>query len=130
MRIYCQKCGQPTEYSGASAKPKFCSHCATGFGETTYTLSANKSVPKHKSKAGFELDIGPQVTPGLSRLEVDIDVEKPHGIKMSDLAGTGSDVNNEEAMTNLPLPEMSTEEFLKSFKEEAGAIREKKRKDG
>jgi len=133
MRIYCQKCGQPSEYSGALGKPKFCSHCGTPYGVTNYRLDAaketppvskaNKPNPIVEAQIDYEDDI-PNI-PNISKLDFDIDTsfEEPRSVTIGDLAGSESMINADEP--RLPDPDMSSEEFLQSFQKEAGSLRPK-----
>jgi hypothetical protein len=61
----------------------------------------------------------------ISKLEVDIDTtrEKSNTVTIGDLAGSQSMINPDEP--RLPDPEMSSEEFLESFRKEAGTLRRK-----
>lgn len=128
MRIYCQKCGQPTEYSLHGGKPKFCSHCAESFGTANYHLDASieKPILPKDTRAFLDLEEDSHYDgSNISKLEVDIDTtrEKSNTVTIGDLAGSQSMINPDEP--RLPDPEMSSEEFLESFRKEAGTLRRK-----
>lgn len=42
-KLYCEGCGQPTEYS--LSKPKFCAHCGSGFEVTVARASCSSPAP-------------------------------------------------------------------------------------
>ena len=74
MRIYCQKCGNGTEYS--FDKPKFCSGCGSGFSIELSTASKIiKSAPRI-TQIDEEEEIATERVPNISKLEFDIDIKR------------------------------------------------------
>jgi hypothetical protein len=137
MRVYCQKCGQPTEYSIQGGKPKFCSHCGQSYGVSEYHLdatkgskSASKSAPEeHKPIIQLEEEFPDDAVyvPDISKLQIDIDTthERPPQMTIGDLAGSKIDGVKDEPRLGTPESNMSSEEFLQSFQKEAGSLRPK-----
>lgn len=55
MKRYCQKCNQPTEYTGA--KPKFCSSCGSAYdGSSMKTKKATPEMDKEMEDDMMEQD--------------------------------------------------------------------------
>ncbi len=122
MKVYCRKCGGPTEYT--LNKPKFCAAC----GQSLFTSgSKNENIPP-KQKVSEHTALPTETTddervPDLAGLDIDIDVPRAQGYKFGDVLGSSP---TEERWTNNNenIPKQSKEDFLKQFKKEAGSIRD------
>ena len=76
MKIYCQNCGKPTEYT-AMNKPNFCFNCGSAFGGGGVSNAA-QAQPEAQvlSRDGLEDEDEVSSVPNLGKLLVDIDVER------------------------------------------------------
>lgn len=116
MKIYCQKCGNATEYS--FDKPKFCSGCGSSF-----TISASaipkvvKSTPKF-TQIESEEEISDEKVPDISKLEFDIEINSNKGAKLNSLLGTHNGQSPEE--TYRSAQGINKADALEAFKREAG----------
>tara|TARA_Y100000593_G_scaffold54109_1_gene101226 strand:+ start:2702 stop:3106 length:405 start_codon:yes stop_codon:yes gene_type:complete len=127
MKIYCKKCGAPTEY--ISAKPKFCATCGEPLSAVASQIQSIDQRPQKVEKprkdqiTAFEIQEEPAETesiPNMQGLDVDIETGKVQGVQFGDVLGSaeGSERFNRE-----PDQQMSPEQFARDFKREAGSIR-------
>lgn len=137
MRIYCKKCGAPTEY--LSNKPKFCSSCGLSFSAKKESVTPlppkqeeeRQHPPKNPIPAFIiedeeNYDEGIQDSVNVNNIQgLDIEIEKNQnqGIKFGDALGTASGGGEGDKFIRDPDPDVTEEQFLKQFKEEAGSIR-------
>jgi hypothetical protein len=105
-KIYCSNCGNPIQYS--DIKPNFCQKCG-----------ANINSGKVQAVAKPEIEIVQEVRPRVNNLNWDIEIQKPKGQKLKDLARGEKDNNLQPRNTE----GLSKEEFLKQFQKEAGTLR-------
>lgn len=129
MKLYCQSCGTPHEYS--IKKPNFCQGCGFQFNKTIAKVA---ETPVIKPKFAIEADDDddeyeeaqnqPDSVPDIKDLDVDIEVTPQRGIKLGEIAGTAGGSEKFERENESPV---SKEDFLKEFKREAGSIRPNKR---
>ena len=90
MKIYCQNCGKPTEYS-AMNKPNFCFNCGSAFGGgVSNATQVQQEAQIHPSVSLEDADEVDSV-PNVSKLQYDLDVEQVSAIKMQNLMGTAQD---------------------------------------
>jgi len=107
-KIYCSSCGNPIQY--ADVKPNFCTKCGCN-------LTSGK-VAQNQVKVEPEIEIIQK--PSISSLNWDIEVTKPKGEKLKNLAkGEKSPAFQRDADES----SLSKEEFLKQFQKEAGTLR-------
>jgi ribosomal protein L37E len=126
MKIYCRKCGAPTEY--ISARPKFCSSCGLSVSASEEKAKQQPEKPKPKRKdpiAAIEIETEdfPEeggVPSGMDGLDVEIRTSEAHGIKFGDILGSSE---GSERFQREPDEQVPREQFLKEFKREAGSIR-------
>ena len=129
MKIYCKKCGAPTEY--ISAKPKFCASCgqplSAAAAQATKAIQKPQKVekPKKDPLMAFEIEQDVQeqdqeTVPHLQGLDVDIQSAQTQGFKFGDVLGSAE---NSQRFEREPDQQMSPEEFARDFKREAGSIR-------
>ena len=104
-KIYCSNCGNAIQYS--DIKPNFCQKCGTNLGSG-----------KTQTSAQPQIEIIQETKPKVNNLNWDIEIEKPKGIKLKDLA-KGEKINIDGRQTD----EVSKEDFLKQFQKEAGTLR-------
>jgi hypothetical protein len=122
MVIYCQDCGKPNSYG--SSRPSFCQGCGTPLGKT-------KGKPRKTALSRLD-DDDPETTdaaqvPNITRLEVEIDTTPRKGVRIEDVVGTS---NPDGIDDDRPIPpdgvgDISTDDFMKQFKREAGALKPK-----
>jgi len=105
-KIYCSNCGNAIQYS--DIKPNFCQKCGTNLGSGKTQISAQPQI-----------EIIQETKPKLNNLNWDIEIEKPKGVKLKDLA-KGEKSNFEPRQND---ENTSKEEFLKQFQKEAGTLR-------
>lgn len=116
MKIYCQKCGNATEYS--FDKPKFCSGCGFNFAvASSFIPKAVKPAPRITQEDSEE-EIGTERVPDISKLDFDIDINPRKGVKLNNLMGTYDGQSTNEPTSNAP--RISKEQALEDFKREAG----------
>jgi len=116
MKIYCQKCGNATEYS--FDKPKFCSGCGSSF---VVASSSIRNVVKPAIKITQndpEEEIATERVPDISKLDFEININSQKGVKLNNLMGTHNGQSTEE--TTFSSPRISKEQALEDFKREAG----------
>jgi hypothetical protein len=107
-KIYCSSCGNPIQY--ADVKPNFCTKCGCNL--------ASGKVVQNQVKVEPEIEIIQK--PSISSLNWDIEVTKPKGEKLKNLAkGEKSPAFQRDADES----NLSKEEFLKQFQKEAGTLR-------
>lgn len=106
-KIYCSNCGNPIQYT--DAKPNFCQKCG---------ISLSGSKAQNIIQAMPQIEIR-ESRPSLNNLNWEIEIEKPKGIKLKDLA-KGEKANIDSRQTDESL---SKEDFLKQFQKEAGTLR-------
>lgn len=116
MKIYCQKCGNATEYS--FDKPKFCSGCGSSFAiASSFIPKTVKPTPKITQEETEE-EISTERVPDISKLDFDIDVRPQKGVKLNNLMGTHNGQSIDEPTSSAP--RISKEQALEDFKREAG----------
>lgn len=116
MRIYCQKCGNGTEYS--FDKPKFCSGCGSNFAiASSFVPKVSKPAPRITQEEEEE-EISVERVPNISKLDFDIDIRSNKGSKLNNLMGTHNGQSSEE--TNFKAQGFDRKEALEAFKREAG----------
>jgi hypothetical protein len=116
MKIYCQKCGNGTEYS--FDKPKFCSGCGSSFTIAPSIASkVIKSTPRI-TQIDEEEEIATERVPNISKLEFDIDIKSNRGSKLNNLMGTHNGQSSEDVVSRPQV--FNRAETLESFKREAG----------
>ena len=120
MKIYCQKCGHPSEY--ATYKPKFCSACGTPT-DSTAKASEQQPLEEEEVESHIEVDRPPECIPFIQKLDVFIDASdtKPRPVKFEDALGS-KDKGEEEYRRGLD-PELDSETFKQQFQKEAGTLR-------
>lgn len=107
-KIYCSSCGNPIQY--ADIKPNFCTKCGSNLG-------SGKPV---QNQVKIEPEIEIVQKPSISSLNWDIEIVKPKGEKLQNLA-IGEKNNYQQRESDLS--NLSKEEFLKEFQKEAGTLR-------
>lgn len=116
MKIYCQKCGNATEYS--FDKPKFCSGCGSSFITASSFISKTaKPVIKITHNESQE-EIPVEKVPHLDKLDFEINVNSAKGIKLNNLIGTYNGQNTET--TTFSSQKINKEQAMEDFKREAG----------
>lgn len=127
MKIYCIKCGAPTEY--ISAKPKFCSSCGiptSAQGREVKQQQPEEAKPQKKDPiAAFEIETeeslgGGGVPSNMHELDVEIETSQANGFKFGDVLGSSE---GSEKYRREPDKQVTQEQFLQEFKKEAGSIR-------
>ena len=106
-KIYCSSCGNAVQYS--DIKPNFCFKCGTN-------LSTGKPQINAKIEPQIEIE---EIKPKINNLNWDIEIQKPKGEKLKDLARGEKDKTFQPRDTE----GLSKEEFLKQFEKEAGTLR-------
>ena len=76
-KIYCSNCGNPIQFS--DVKPNFCQKCGTN-------LSGVKQQNVAKNAQEIEIVEIRKPLNNLNNLNWDIEIEKPKGIKLKDIA--------------------------------------------
>lgn len=104
-KIYCSNCGNAIQYS--DIKPNFCQKCGTNLGSGKTQIAAQPQI-----------EIIQETRPKVNNLNWDIQIEKPKGMKLKDLA-KGEKINFDSRHSE----KLSKEEFLKQFQKEAGTLR-------
>lgn len=123
MRLYCQSCGAPHEYS--IKKPNFCQNCASPFGGVAAaTAKVEKARVVKIVVEDDDEDEGGEETdsvPDLKELKVDVDFSPQRGVRLGDVAGTslGPTTRESDGMTN----DAPQGDFMKEFQREAGSLR-------
>ncbi len=123
MRLYCQSCGTPHEYS--IKKPNFCQNCALPFGgAAAATVKVEKAkVVKIAIEDDDEEEEGEETdsVPDLKELKVDVDFSPQRGVRLGDVAGTslGPTTRESDGMTS----DVPQGDFMKEFQREAGSLR-------
>jgi hypothetical protein len=124
--MYCQSCGTPHEYT--TKKPNFCQNC--GF---QFNASIAKNIPQESQKLTSrdeedeyydDEEESEDVVPDIKDLDIDIEVNPQRGYKIREIAGTAS---SSEGFEREREPRVSREEFLNSFKKEAGSMRPRRK---
>jgi len=116
MKIYCQKCGNATEYS--FDKPKFCSGCGSSFViASSFIQKTVKATPRITQQEPEE-EIATERVPDISKLDFDIDINSNRGVKLNNLMGTHNGQSTDEP--TFSAPRISKEQALEEFKREAG----------
>lgn len=115
MKIYCQKCGNGTEYS--FDKPKFCSGCGLNFSIASSHIPKIIKPAKSITQIEEEEEISIERIPNISKLEFDIDIKSNRGAKLNNLIGTH---NGESSEPGSNRQMVDKQEVLENFKREAG----------
>lgn len=120
MKIYCQNCGKPTEYTALS-KPNFCFNCGAPFAGSVSTATVNQT-PQSGSTPLDNDDDDNEISkvPNISKLQVDINVQEVQAIKLENLAGTSQDGFSEPPRI---VDGQSSEELINSFLKEASSLK-------
>ena len=118
MKIYCQKCGHPSEYT--TYKPKFCSACGM---PVDPAAKASVEEPAEEVQSHIETDRPPECIPFIHKLEVVIDASgnRPRPIKFQDALGSKGE--EEEGYKREVDQEIDPETFKQQFQKEAGSLR-------
>ena len=116
MKIYCQKCGNGTEYS--FDKPKFCSGCGLNFSIASSHIPKIIKPAKIITQIEDEEEISVEKIPNISKLEFDIDIKSNRGSKLNNLMGTHNGQSSEDVVSRPQV--FNRAETLESFKREAG----------
>jgi len=116
MKIYCQKCGNGTEYS--FDKPKFCSGCGLNFSIASSHIPKIIKPAKIITQIEDEEEISVEKIPNISKLEFDIDIRSNKGSKLNNLIGTHNGESPEESSGKRQ--KVDKQEVLENFKREAG----------
>ena len=131
MKIYCQKCGHPSEYT--TYKPKFCQACGTPMGTLTAAnteyIATDEGVKPVIEEERVQSHIPqnderpPECVPYINKLDVFIDASdtKPRSVKFEDALGS-KNKDEEEYKRGLD-PEIDSEAFKEQFQKEAGTLR-------
>ena len=80
MKIYCRKCGNPTEYT--AKYPSFCSGC----GKPLNASAARMGRPPVEEPE--EADKPQEETPTISKLDLDIQLYDKNPLTIGDIAGS------------------------------------------
>ena len=108
LKTYCSSCGNSIQY--LEVKPNFCNKCGVNLSTGKANQSPKPVVP--------EIEIIQK--PNISSLNWDIEINRPKGSKLKDLAkGEKENIyprDGDESIT-------SKEDFLKQFQKEAGTLR-------
>tara|TARA_Y100000401_G_C8319901_1_gene224667 strand:+ start:241 stop:618 length:378 start_codon:yes stop_codon:yes gene_type:complete len=125
MKIYCQKCGSGAAYN--MQKPKFCQNCGHSFSGEVKAASPAKPIRKVQQPKIVEQDEEEVTIPeNINKLEFDtVGTLQVKGTTVANLAGTLSAGESIERPRE-DSPQVNKEDFLKSFKEEAGTSRPKR----
>ena len=108
LKTYCSSCGNSIHY--LEVKPNFCNKCGVN-------LSTGK-VNQPLKPVTPEIEIIQK--PNISSLNWDIEINKPKGSKLKDLAkGEKENVYTRDGDQS----SLSKEDFLKQFQKEAGTLR-------
>lgn len=105
-KIYCSNCGNAIQYS--DTKPNFCQKCGTNINSGQPQIIARQP----------QIEIIQESKPKVNNLNWDIEIQRPKGVKLKDLA-KGEKVNFEGRQSD----DLSKEDFLKQFQKEAGTLR-------
>lgn len=108
LKTYCSSCGNSIQY--LEVKPNFCTKCGCN-------LSTGKST---QTNIKFKPEIEIIQKPSISNLNWDIQIDKPKGYKLKDLAKGEKKSISER---NIDDSSLTKEEFLRQFQKEAGTLR-------
>ena len=132
MKIYCQKCGSPTDY--ISQKPKFCCNCGVSFsGDVKASVRKKRPIQRQAVEEEYEEEYeSPDaefILDNLSSLDVDIDLGQDQGIKFGEALGA----NSGQSFGDLdrgpdPIAGASASEIKNNLKSEAGSLKGKPKK--
>ena len=109
-KIYCSSCGNPLQYS--DVKPNFCFKCGSNLS------TGRPQIITQQIQSQIQIE---EAKPKINNLNWDIEIQKPKGISLKDLA-KGEKINYEPIEVQ---ERLSKEEVLKRFKKEAGTLRGK-----
>jgi len=120
MKIYCKKCGHPTDYT--VNKPKFCSGCGQALSKASVAPKLAPVQEEESEEGEEEIEQLPQIS------QLDIEIEGDFQIKGFEFGSVlGSNPSEQRYVNDTDgLPDQSKEEILKQFKKEAGSIRSNK----
>lgn len=122
MKVYCQDCGSPNEY--LTKKPNFCQGCGQSFAKGVSPVVKKNQAPAVEvdyDADSDDLDDSKLSVPDIDSLQVDIQVDKHVGINIKQVMGTQN--NGEAQFDREPDEVQSSENFLESFRREAGSIK-------
>ena len=126
MKLYCQQCGNGMTY--ASSKPKFCSQCGSPISIYSKQKESKNENYEFDESLNIEEDPADLNIGNMTSLDVDID---PFGIPKQTIGGMLESKSKGEIpfkMDKFESPNetvQSDEEFMESFKKEAGTDRQK-----
>ena len=126
MKLYCQQCGNGMTY--ASSKPKFCSQCGAPISIYSKQKESKNENYEFDESLNIEEDPADLNIGNMTSLDVDID---PFGIPKQTIGGMLESKSKGEVpfkMDKFESPNeavQSDEEFMESFKKEAGTDRQK-----
>ena len=122
MKLYCQECGSPIQYSGK--RPNFCPSCGTG-------LSKSSPKPSIQNKAREETvedeDLDGEFHTNIDKLQFEILMpESDKGVKFGDALGS-SKQEIEKEFSRPKSKKESKKKIKENLQKEGGALRPKKR---
>jgi hypothetical protein len=88
MKIYCRKCGNPTEYT--AKYPSFCSGC----GNPLNASAARMGKPPVDDEPEEDY-VAKEETPTISKLDVDIQLYDKNSMTIGDIAGSSSESSDD-----------------------------------
>ena len=128
LKVYCQNCGSPTEYS--LTPPIFCAQCAKPLKSLSGAVTqASNTIKKSKvsrlrAPAPAQTDDdddydGPEVNtvPQLDKLDVDLDFSDSSSFKIGQIAASAK-VNPIDTKADIP----TKEQILNNFKKQASSL--------
>lgn len=148
LKVYCQDCGSPTNYS--NTKPKFCSSCGKPFDKNIAVNRIELRKPTITKRVLKEEDYDDKneiydyedediaSVPDINKLDFDITETKLNKIKMGDiisnvpesaLANEKKIKINQKNKKSKKIEKRINQEFLNQFKAEAGTLRPLSRKN-
>ncbi len=113
MKIYCQACGLGVSYE--ASKPKFCSNCGHAHFPSSKT---QEPLPNKITQDSRDEEFAAEKVPNITSLDIEIDTDFGKSTKLQNLLGTSN--GNNYPQENHTAPILSKQEFLESFKKEAG----------
>lgn len=132
--MYCPKCGSANNYT--LNKPKFCQSCGVKIAIASFGENQNNEKPtitndppKNKYIDAIavekdEIDETGGYVPKIDKLDVEIDIDRPRGIKLGQAIGTArKGIKSEDLIRDKPRSKkINNKKFLEEFKREAGGF--------
>lgn len=126
--IYCPNCGSKNNYLNGR-KPNFCTNCRHDFNSLAVFGESKKTTNTRQTRVPSALDVSLEDEDeevigdaGISRADVDIQIESTKKVKVSDLIGTASSgFNDARQAMNTSTSKRDLKESFNHFKQEAGA---------